>query len=193
MYYRKMLDQCMGRFRVMASTGAFWEETVPDMENLRDNLKRAVECGFLVPKMMDKNTEKRFGLFLKGIEDIYGYYVEEFQTKKTSVRNLLEKVSDYQVVIFGCGAAGEFTYALLKRWNCGLPVAYCDNNIGFWNTRLQGLEVFSPEETVYRYPGAVYVVTGRKSAEAMRRQLREMGVEDGHICTFQEGIDMMLL
>lgn len=191
-YYRKMLNQCMGRFQMMAASGVFWEETISDMENLRDNLKQAVKCGILVPDELDETTEKWLGLFLKDAEDIYRYFAEELQNQKEYVCNLLETVKNCKVIVFGCGAIGRFVHALLEKWHFGFPVAYCDNKAELWNTKVQGITVFAPKETINRYPDAIYVVTGRKSEKAMQQQLRQMGVEDSRICIFQERADMML-
>ena len=192
-YYRKLLDQCVGRFLVMAESGAIWEEAVSDMEILREELRQAMEYGFIVPEVLDEGARERFQLLMKGTADIYGYYIEELQSKKTLIRNLLDAVNDYPVVIFGCGAIGKYAHALLEKWDSGVPMAYCDNNAKLWDARIQGIMVCSPEKAVCHYPNAMYVVTGRKNAKAMQHQLRGLGVKDSRICVFQEGIDMMML
>ena len=192
-YYRKLLDQCVGRFRMMAASGVFWKETLPDMEMLREELRQAMESGFIVPEVLDEGARERFRLLMKGTADIYGYYVEELQNKKALIRNLLDTVNHYPVVIFGCGAIGKYAHALLEKWDSGVPMAYCDNNVELWNAKIQGITVCSPEKAVCYYPDAVYVVTGRKNAKAMQQQLKGLGVKDSRICVFQEGIDMMML
>ena len=74
-----------------------------------------------------------------------------------------------------------------------MVVAYCDNDVSLWNTKIQGMAVLSPEMAACRYPRAVFVVTGRKSAEAMKQQLCSLGIEDRRICIFVGAVDMMLL
>lgn len=192
-YYRKLLDQCVGRFLVMAESGAFWKEAVSDMEILREELRQAMESGFLLPEELDEGTRERFQLLMKGTASIYGYYVKELQNKKAIICNLLDAVKHYPVVIFGCGDIGKYVHALLEKWNSGFPMAYCDNNVELWDARIQGIMVYSPEKAVCQYPDAVYVVTGRKSAKAMQQQLRGLGVKDSRICVFREEIDMMML
>ncbi len=192
-YYEKMLNQCLGRFRMMAASGTFWEELVPDMEILREKLLEAVENETLNLKEIDDDTRKLLELFLKGIKDIYEYYVDELQRKKTAVYDMLKVVNHRPVVIFGSGVLGKFVHALLECRLQGLVVAYCDNNAKLHGTKIQGITVLSPESAARCYPDAVYVITGCKSAETMKKQLHGLGIEKGHICIFREGVDMMML
>lgn len=52
-YYQRMLNQCLGRFRTMAVSGGFWKEAVTDMEILRERLGQAVK------KRNDKSSDYR--------------------------------------------------------------------------------------------------------------------------------------
>lgn len=192
-YYEKMLNQSLGRFRMMAVSGIFWEGAVLDIEILRKRLSAAIEGGLLNLEKLDKGTGKLLGLFMSGARDIYAYYAEEFQKKKRVVYDMLEVIKNHPVIIFGCGEIGKFIHALLENRLSGIVAAYCDNAVSFWDTKIQGITVLSPNMAVCRYPDAAYIITGRKSAETMRQQLCELGVADRHICIFQEEMDIMLL
>lgn len=192
-YFKKMLNQCLGRFRMMAASGVFWEEAVSNMEILRERLSESLKSGLLDLEELDDRTRKLLQLFLQGTRTIYIYYLDELQRKKKAVYDILETVNNRPVIIFGCGALGRFIHALLESRLPNMTAAYCDNDVNLWNTNLQGIAVISPETAACRYPGAAYVVTGRKSAEAMKQQLCELGIEDRRICIFEESADMMLL
>lgn len=191
-YYRKLLDQCMGRFRMMAASGDFWEETASDMETLREDLSKAVKNKYLNPEEMTNSTRKLLEMFLKGIGDIYEYHVSDLQQKKKAVKDALTFIGHHQVIIFGCGALGKFFHALLESNLSGITMAYCDNNASLWNTTIQGIPVLAPEVAVHCYSDAIYVITGIKCAENMMQQLHGLGVSDRHMYIFQESIDMML-
>lgn len=190
--YEKMLNQCLGRFRMMASSGIFWEEAVSDMEILREDLLKAVESKHLRLEGMTERTRSLLELFLRGIRNIYEYYVQELQQKKKIVCDILKIVNHHQVVIFGCGILGKFFHALLENKSSSITMAYCDNNSSLWNTKIQGIPVLAPKVAVHCYTDAVYVITGIKSAENMKQQLYELGVDDQRICIFQESADMTL-
>ena len=191
-YYEKMLNQCSGRFRMMAVSGMFWEEAVSDIEIFKDKLAKAADSKLLNFEELADGTRKFSKLFLKDSRELYEYYVYELQQKKNKVCDLLKIADHHQVVIFGCGALGKFVHGLLESRLSGMAVAYCDNNSGLWNTKLQGLPVIAPEIAVRCYSNVIYVITGVKSAENMRRQLYGLGVSDTCIYVFQGPSDMAL-
>lgn len=192
-YYGKMFNQCLGRFRMMAASGAFWEEAAGDMETLRANLGQAVERGLFEPEKLGEPARELLLLFLESTAELYGYYADELRKKNASVCGLLAAVKHSPAVVFGCGGAGKFAHALLESRRPGLTAAYCDNNAELWNGRIQGINVFSPGEAVRRYPDAVYVLTGAKGAEDMRRQLCGLGIMEERTVVFRQTPDMMLL
>ena len=191
-YYEKMLNQCLGRFRMMAVSGMFWEEAVSDIEILRGNLAKAADSKFLNIDDMADSMRKFLKLFLKNPRELYGHYVFELQQKKNKICDMLKIAGRHPVIIFGCGALGKYVHGLLESRLPGSAAAYCDNNSGLWNATLQGLPVLAPENAVRCYSDAVYVITGVKSAENMRRQLYGLGVSDTCIYVFQGNADMSL-
>ena len=192
-YFEKMLNQCLGRFRMMAASGVFWEEAVSNMEILRERLSEALKSGLLDLEELDNEKRKLLELFLQGTRNIYIYYADELQSKKKAFYDILETVNHRPIIIFGCGALGRFIHALLESKIPDMAVAYCDNDVSLWNTKIQGMTVLSPEMAARRYLDAAYVVTGRKSAETMKQQLCSLGIEDRRICIFAGAADMMLL
>lgn len=192
-YYQRMLNQCLGRFRTMAASGFFWEEAVTDMEILRDRLAKAVKNGILRSDDIDDAKWNLLKLFLSGNGDIYFYYRVEYQKKVDIISRLLEIVSHRQMIIFGCGGIGKYFHALLDREKPGQIKAFCDNNNKLWSTYIQGIVVLSPEDAVRQYPDAVYVIANLKSVEAIKRQLQTLGISKEHIYLFQEMTDVLLL
>lgn len=85
-----------------------------------------------------------------------------------------------------------YFYALLESKCPGLAAAYCDNNDGLWDTKVQGIHVLSPELTVKQYPEAVYVIANLGSAQAIKSQLQGMGIIEKQICFFHEPENLLL-
>ena len=190
-YYQKMLMQCSMRFRIMAVSGIFWEEAFPDMEILRRKILFAVENGVLNHLSMDAKWQEILKLFLQGAQDLYNYWLNEFQRESARVCEILKVIDKNQIVIFGCGQYGKFFHALLESKCPGQAAAYSDNNSNLWNIEIQGMRVLAPEKAAEQYPEAVYVIANLRSAEAIKGQLQRMGIADKHICIYQEPVNML--
>lgn len=192
-YYRRMLDQCLGRFRTMAASGRFWEKAVPDMEILQKRLLQAVENGLIQRADMGFPQWERLRLFLTGPEEIYMHYVHEFQEKTAPVYCALKAMGRRPAVIFGCSRFGKFVHVLLDSVSNGEVLAYCDHCKQIQYTQIQGVPVLPPKEAVEKHPNAVYIVAGRRGAEEMVRQLLKLGISENQICQYWFEEDLLLL
>ena len=191
-YYVRMLNQCIGRFEMMAVSGEFWEEALPVIQVLREKLWKAVEEKLLTSKDMDSQRWKLLELFLKGERYIYAHCRDEIYLKAKPIDNVVRAVDYHSAIIFGCGKLGKFLHALLESRYPGKVVAYCDNNSKLWNTRLQGMMIISLEEALQRYPDAVYVIANLKEYETIKHQIQALGVPDIRICSYQGPVNMLL-
>ena len=121
-YYQRMFDHCRRRFRVMASSGRFWEEAKGDMEELRGRLGQAVKKGLLPAKAMDNESKEALPLFLKSSYTVYQYYAKKYKNQLENIRQIKVAIEQREGVIFGCGAWGKFLHMLLefeKKRLCG--------------------------------------------------------------------------
>lgn len=191
-YYTRMLNQSIGRFEMMAASGFFWKDAVPDIEILRGKIRDAVENNFLKPKNMTVHRWETVELFLQGAKEIYQYCVKEFQERIKVVYDVWSVVARQKVVIFGCGRIGKFFHALMDSKCPNQVIAYCDNNSELWHTAIQGILVLSPEGAVRQYPDAVYVIANLRNAAEIKRQLLTLGVVDESICIYQGYPDILL-
>lgn len=191
-YYRRMLNQILGRFRTMAVSGTLWEEANKDMEILRGRLTSAIDNGQIRLADMEGRNRELLTLLIKSVKAVYEECVREFRVKEETVRKILHVIEGHQVVIFGCGRLGRFFHALIEGKYLGVAVTYCDNNPELWDIEIQGMQVLSPEKAVEQYPEAVYVIANVKSAEAIKSQLQGMGIADKNICVYQGPVNMAL-
>jgi FkbM family methyltransferase len=92
---------------------------------------------------------------------------------------LLEK-SQGQIVLFGAGNLGKKCLSGLR--SVGIePVAFVDNNSAIWNTKIERIDVLSPENAALKYgQNALFLVTiwspGRnRSFIILKNQLHQLG------------------
>ena len=192
-YYQRMLNQCLGRFRTMAASGSFWEEAITDMEILRGRLEQIEKNKLLKNSDMDNDKKELLRMFCKDVKELYYYYLEDFQKQQKAVYDILQAVNHRPGIIFGCGKLGKFLHALLESREPGLIVAFCDNNSELWNTKLQGTLIMKPEEVVGRYPDAVYIITSARNANDIRCQLINFGITQENIYVSQIELNLLLL
>lgn len=192
-YYQRMLNQCLGRFRTMAVSGGFWKEAVTDMEILRERLGQAVKNGMISPLTIDDGKWNILQVYLRKSEDVYFYYKEEYKKKIYIISQFLEIGAHCQMIVFGCGRIGKYFHALLDREKRGVIIAFCDNDRKLWNSDVQGKVVLSPEDAIRKYPDEMYVIANLRNTESIKQQLKALGIEEKHICLFQEMPDILLL
>lgn len=192
-YYQRMWNQCLGRFRTMAAFGVFWDNALPDMEIIQSRLKRAEKDGLLFFSDMESGKKQLLQIFYKGARDLYLYYTDEFEQKAKQAADIVQQTAGHPVIIFGCGRIGRYAHALFERKQPNLAIAFCDNNPCFWNTELQKIPVLKPQETLDRYPEAVYVVANSANGEEIRQQLISSGIMRERIYTFAIEINILVL
>lgn len=191
-YYTRMLNQCIGRFEMMAVSGAFWNESVSDMEFVREELKSAVKKGYLRSEDLCAHRLELLEYLLQDVRSIYLFCADELHESSKAVCNIMRSVNHKEIVIFGCGRRGQFLHALLTDKRIGQIQAFCDNDSVQWDRRVQGITVLSPDEAVRRYPEAVYMIGSIKNDEAIKAQLQEMGIDDVHIYLYRGAVNMQL-
>ena len=191
-YYEKMLNQCLGRFRVMGMQGVFWNDYYSEILTLQSWLKEAVQRELLQEKTVGKERWQTLHCFLENPELVYKEYAQSYREKVKYISNLFDMIGNGRIIIFGSGRYGKFFHALLENKHPGHSVAVCDNNSELWDTRVQGLTVLSPDKAVSQFPDAVYVIANLKNVDIMKDQLKMLGIVNEKICVYQEAPDMLL-
>jgi FkbM family methyltransferase len=80
------------------------------------------------------------------------------------------------LVLFGAGNLGRKTLTGLRKVGIE-PLAFADNNPNMWDTEVDGLRVFSPQQAVKKFGAhSVFVVTIYTSAP-VHQQLNNMGLK----------------
>lgn len=123
------------------------------------------------------------------LDDINGFINLVSQNEKENIAvlfsNLLDKVVNRDIVIFGAGVLGNRIIDLLKQHDSKI-MAICDNSKQLQGKERKGFMIYSVEDAVERFQNAVYIVANRRHMAEMKQQLRCMGIEDEHIVIFYD-------
>lgn len=191
-YYQRMLYHCRRKFLVMGASGEFWEDALPDIEEMRGRLRFAKQQGILNEQNLLPELQEKLELFLESPRAIYESYSVQYRPKADNIHAMLEKVADHDVIIFGVGKLGRFVHMLLEYKGSGAVKAFCDNKEKLWGTAVQRMQVMPPEEANRQYPKAVYLIAGERYEAQMREQLSQMSVDEERMFTYTAGEEMWL-
>ena len=110
--------------------------------------------------------------------------LEELLRREPSVLNKVQRAKFEKLtahtaerfVLFGAGRLGLFTLAGLRR--AGIePLAFADNDPKLWNSKIEGLKVFSPRSAAEQFSeNAVFIITVYTSTPVWK-QLTVMGLK----------------
>lgn len=191
-FYTRMFDQINSRFDVMAKGECFWDDAILDIDIIRKQLYEAVKAGYLSEKTMGDERWRKLQLFFRDRESIYVEYLQKYRPIKREYKNLLEKIDNNPVIIFGAGRYGKFLNNLLQKHGKKV-VAFCDNNLEIQHTKINGRPVLSPEAAIMDYDEAVFVIASAKHSEDIKLQLIQNKVSVERIGIYMLGINMLLL
>lgn len=191
-YYLRMLYHCRRKFFVMGVCGEFWEDALPDMEEMQGRLRFAKQHGILNEQNLSPELQEKLELFLESPRAIYESYTTQYKSQADNIHTMLDKVADRDAIIFGVGKLGRFVHMLLEYKRPGAVKAFCDNKEKLRGTAVQGMQVMSPEEANRQYPKAVYLIAGEKYETQMREQLGQLGVDEERMFTYTAGEEMLL-
>lgn len=174
--YRKLTEQSLSRFQNMAVSGCYWKEYEPEMERIREWVFQALEKGLLETDKLSDGNRTMLAQWKLGNAWLYQYCFEGFGKQLQRLRSCVQRAGERQIVIFGAGRFGRLAHAFLENRYPGKVLAYCDNKQELWGTKKQGLSVYSPENAVSDFPGAVFVIAvSFREAEAAE-QLERLGI-----------------
>lgn len=191
--YKKMLEQCLGRFSNMAISGRYWDEYAPEIEILREWLLDAENRGIITKETLGDYNWNLLQTWKSGSEHLYRHYAEPYCQKGAKVKKYFQSIGDSSIVIFGAGKYGRFFHMLSENRYPGKVVAYCDNKPELAETMLQGVKIVAPEKAVELYPQAVFVISVYRDVETVYEQLSKLGVCKEKIVRYEPECDNMLM
>jgi FkbM family methyltransferase len=93
----------------------------------------------------------------ESLEELLSESVASAKKREKSTFDQLAGNSDPLLILFGAGGLGKRTLAGLRKLNIE-PLCFSDNNQSLWNSTVDGMAVYSPEEALRKFPDAVFVL-----------------------------------
>lgn len=189
---RKLLRQINNRFCTMAESGVFWEESIEDIQILAGTIRTAIHEGKLKEDDVTGKEWNTAMCLLENPRSLYDSSENPLHETLKAWADIVSKVENQHMVIFGCGAWGRFFHVLMECTKIGTVLAYCDNSPEC-KPFVQGMEVLKPKDAVFKYPDALYVIANKYHADEIKEQLRVLGILEEKMFIYQAGVDMLLL
>ncbi len=149
-------------------------------------LERIANINLIYQNMQDEESKDIFEARL------FMHYDDrrEFWNKvKRDKKWFFHGFNDKEYVVFGVGTMGQYISDILLT--CGKrTVVYVDNNSIFYEKKVNGIRVISPQEYVSDFADVKIVMCSRKYQDSMIRQLMDLGVNkekiirEENVCAF---------
>lgn len=150
-----------------------------------EELREDTADGAITREMCDDIFYQKTFLLMDDLEKFKRIVNEESQHKTgTSMPEILNKIENREVIVFGAGVLGTKVIDLLRQ-NENRIMGICDNDEKLHGTTLAGLEISPVAETVKLFPNACYLVVNRKHSEEMKEQLLAEGISEEKIEVFK--------
>jgi len=175
-YYRKLAAHILGCFYVMACENVFWEECRNSIEEMRGDIRNAVNNNILKKDSFEIAEEWECILkFLRNEDDLFRYCKNLFYHKSETIKNSLVIFGNHDWFIFGCGIRGKKLYELLRKFPIAIK-GFCDNSENKQNKSCEGLPILSVGDALMKYPNAHFIVPNKMGRNEIVTQLYNSSV-----------------
>lgn len=149
-------------------------------EWFKQKIQRAVAEGLLKFSVFDQSYRLELQLLLKSTESYTDYKRIKDSIEKEPIDQLVNKIQNRPIVIFGCGKYGKKVCSALDMRGIDI-VAFCDNNEKLWNTEYYGIKILEPAKCCGDNGDVVYLIASKYQSEDMKDQLKALGIAEEHI------------
>lgn len=134
---------------------------------------------------LEKCLEELTADFEKGSTRQFEEVALEQDTRRPiqELGGFLETLKEQEIVVFGAGAVGGAAISILLE-NGRKLVGICDNSEALQGTDRGGILITSVEETVKRFPKALYLIMSREYGSEMKKQLLRAGIKEEAVFIF---------
>lgn len=147
-------------------------------EWFKGKIQKAVDEGLASFEDFDRYNRFELQLLLRSADSYADYkYIKDF-LEKDPIEQLLFKIQNCQVVIFGCGKYGK--ELCMNLYLHGVEtVAFYDNNEDLWGKEYGGIKILKPKKQDNEE--VMYVVASKWHAEEIKGQLEMLGIDKKNI------------
>lgn len=181
-FYARLWNQIYGRYAMMALSGTHWGGIHVPVNMVREKLEAARERGQVWYEVMGTTSHALLKLFLLQPEAVYDFCVEMFTPKLKRAKQIISWTAEQDVLIYGAGRWGKFVHALFTKKGRAHVIAFVDANLDLQGTKMQGIDVLTPEEALRQFPKVHYFIANKENGAEIEQFLLGNGVEPQHIC-----------
>ncbi len=191
-FYRKLFLHTLDRYTAMSVSDELWEGAASYIERITSKLRAVLADQIIKESDFTAGEWKTLQLLLVDPNIVHKEYHMQYVAAKQQLIDMAKDIEGREVVVFGCGAFGQFVHAQILQHKMGKVVAYCDNKPDIKEASLDGIPVFTPAEAVRVFSDACFITAGKNYCEQMREQLIEMGINQEQIFGYTADLDMKL-
>ncbi len=192
-FYKKFFLHTIDRYYAMSTSGEFWKDAEIYISKIREKLGNSIVERKIELDLCPDDKIEDLRLFLTGSHGLFDKYRALYMKKKKQTACITEFVKGREVIIFGCGQLGRFIHAVLIQNKICNVAGYCDNSRNLYGKKIQGITVLSPDNAVWLYSEACFIIANKGHSEKIKKQLIELGIPERQICCYTVGTDMRLL
>lgn len=175
-YYRKMADHLLNRFHFMACEGKFWTESEKSIPWLQKNMHYALDNKILHKANFDIDEWEELQIFLYDAHETFEESLKNFRRRVEITLKTVEKLKNYDWVIFGSGSIGKSLRCVFRMYNIAVN-AFCDNSQKKQGKFIDEVEILSPVEAVEKFPQSHFIVANEIHYREIKFQLLRLGVK----------------
>lgn len=191
-FYRRMLEQTLTRYRMMALSGRFWKDVQHVIEEIRLYLCQAEAKGLLSVDIFN-DGQRIFWHALK--EDTFKPFEDlskKYSNTMDKLWSIVSWVRNREVVIYGAGNWGKYIQAFLLIQHVGDVRCFADQSKDLQGTKVQGTVVLSPEDALRDYHEAHYLIANARYSDEIFSYLIQAGIPENHIIAPKIIVDYMM-
>lgn len=191
-FYRRMLEQTLTRYRMMAMSGRFWNDVQNVIDEIRLYLCQAEAKGLLSEDIFNDGQRVFWHAFKEGIFKPFEDLAKKYSNERDNLWPIVSWARNHEVVIYGAGNWGKFIQAFLLIQNVGTVKCFADQSESLQGTKVQGTVVLSTEEALRDYHDAYYLIANARYGDEIFSCLIQAGIPENHIINSKIVTDYMM-
>jgi len=123
---------------------------------------------------------------LAKLDKRYDNYANVPPSRKNRVSKLKERLTDdpRDIVLYGAGCAFKDAYSILRKHIDIDPIYICDSDSSKWNTKLNDINIISPQELQRDHKDCIIAISGIMYNDEIYNYILTLGVSPADIYTF---------
>ncbi len=184
--YGRMMHIFVGEYeKAMQCNENFILEFRPIIEWFKETLQEAVKNHRVTAGNVGEYIWEKANILINNEKVFCDEWKKHWREKECAEKELLYRIGNSRIIIFGCGNYGRESLLFFDRHNIVIA-AFCDNNHELWETEYCGYSVQCPQKLLTQYLDAKIIISVKRHQEDIKKQLVTMGIDGSRIMSFRE-------